>query len=109
MARPDRVEAACRHLVGEFDRRMPKFYSEKDRQRGFIAAKDRKGVQQKYPMLSVTIAIVTDDGTRFKDPLEMARVAAALKEYAKALPGSNYVRLEDVEAGVKGPEPGVTT
>ena len=35
-------------------------------------------------------------------------VAAALKEYAKALPGSNYVRLEDVEAGVKGPEPGVT-
>jgi GGDEF domain-containing protein/CHASE3 domain sensor protein len=109
MARPDRVEAACRHLVGEFDRRMPKFYSEKDRQYGFIAAKDRKGVQQKYPMLSVTIAIVTDDGTRFKDPLEMARVAAALKEYAKALPGSNYVRLEDVEAGVKGPAPGVTT
>ncbi len=99
MARPDHAEAACRNLVAEFDRRMPGFYSEKDRQRGFIAAKDRKGVQQKYPMLSVTIAIVTDDGTRFKDPLEMARAAAALKEYAKAIPGSKYVRLEDVEAG----------
>jgi hypothetical protein len=45
----------------------------------------------------MTIAIATDDGSRFQTPLEMAAMAANLKEYAKALPGSNYVKQEDVE------------
>lgn len=47
-------------------------------------------------MISVTIAIVTDDGTRFQNPLAMAEVAAQLKEYAKTLPGNNCVTEKDV-------------
>ena len=46
---------------------------------------------------SETAAIVTDDGSRFKNPLDMARMAAELKEYAKMLPGSNYVTEQDIE------------
>jgi len=41
--------------------------------------------------------MVTDDGTRYKNPLDMAKKAAELKEYAKTLPGSNYVKQEDLE------------
>jgi hypothetical protein len=44
----------------------------------------------------VTMAIVTDDGSRFENPLEMAEMAAQFKEYAKTLPGSNYVTEEDI-------------
>jgi len=39
--------------------------------------------------------MVTDDGTRFKNPLDMAKMAAELKEYAKTLPGSNYMKLSE--------------
>jgi hypothetical protein len=36
--------------------------------------------------------MVTGDGHRFKNALEMAEMAAELKEYAKTLPGSNFVK-----------------
>ena len=49
-----------------------------------------------FPFITMTIAIVTDDGSRFSNPLDMAKMAAKLKEYAKSLPGSNYVKQEDM-------------
>ena len=91
-----RVEEICRRIVAGFDGRIRKFYTEKDRERGFLSGKDRKGVPQQFPLISVTIAIVTDDGARFQNPLAMAEAAAELKEYAKTLPGSNYVTEQEV-------------
>jgi len=97
IAEPRRAELICRDVIREFDRRSERFYSEKDREKRFIVGRDRSGSQQKFPLITMTIAIVTDDGTRYQDPLEMAKKAAELKEYAKTLQGSNYVRQEDVE------------
>lgn len=97
ISEPERTEQLCQKIVDEFDLRIMRFYSEKDRQKGFIMGKDRQGNQQKFPLITMTIAIVTDDGTHFQGPLDMAKKAAELKEYAKTLPGSNYVKLEDLE------------
>jgi GGDEF domain-containing protein len=94
---PKKTDRICQRIVDEFDRRIMRFYSEKDRQKGFIVGKDRQGNQQRFPLITLTIAIVTDDGTHYKGPLDMAKKAAELKEYAKTLPGSNYVKQEDVE------------
>lgn len=94
---PEKTDRICQSIVDEFDRRIMRFYSEKDRQKGFIVGKDRQGNQQRFPLITLTIAIVTDDGTHYKGPLDMAKRAAELKEYAKTLPGSNYVKQEDVE------------
>lgn len=93
---PPRAEQICRRIVAGFDGRIRKFYTETDREQGFFIGKDRQGVRQKFPLISVTIAIVTDDGTRFQNPLAMAEVAAQLKEYAKTLPGNNCVTEKDV-------------
>jgi diguanylate cyclase (GGDEF)-like protein len=92
---PPRAEEMCRRIVAGFDGRIRKFYNEKDRKQAFFIGKDRKGVRQKLPLISVTIAIVTDDGARFQNPLAMAEAAAQLKEYAKTLPGSNCVTEKD--------------
>jgi GGDEF domain-containing protein/CHASE3 domain sensor protein len=97
ISEPRRAEKICSRLVSEFDRHIVKFYSEKDRQKGFIVGKDRQGIQQKFPLITMSVAMVTDDGTRFQSPLDMAGKAAELKEYAKTLPGSNYVKEEDLE------------
>lgn len=94
---PPRAEMICRELVSGFDGRIGKFYTKQDREQGFFIGLDRKGAQQKFPLISVTIAIVSDDGTRFKNPLDMAEAAARLKEYAKTLPGSNYVTEKDMK------------
>ncbi len=93
---PPRAEQICRRICSDFDGRIRKFYTEKDREQGFFVGKDRQGVRQKFPLISVTIAIVTDDGARFQNPLAMAEAAAQLKEYAKTLPGNNCVTEKDM-------------
>ncbi len=93
---PGRAEELCRRIVAGFDQRIGKFYLQEHREQGFFVGKDRRGVEQTFPLITVTMAIVSDDGSRFADPLAMAELAAQLKEYAKTLPGSNYVTEKDV-------------
>ncbi|MDX9822383.1 MAG: diguanylate cyclase [Syntrophales bacterium] len=97
IAAPDRAESIGRNLVAVFDKRVLRFFSEEDRKQGFCIAKDRKGVVQSFPLVTITVAMVTDDGSRFESPHEMARKAAELKEFAKTLPGSNFVKQAAAE------------
>jgi len=94
---PDHVQSICKRLVNDFERRILSFYAMEDAQNGYFIGKNRQGIVQKFPLITVTAAIVTDDGSRFKNPLDMARLVAELKEYAKMMPGSNYVTEEYVE------------
>ena len=93
---PGRAEQVCQQVIAEFDQRILKFYEEQDREKGFIMGKDRRGHEQTFPLMTISIGIVTDDGSRYGNPLAMARAAADLKEYAKTHPISNYVKQEDV-------------
>ncbi len=97
IAEPQKAERMCQNLLTEFDQRIRKFYAPEDRQKGYFTGDDRSGVKRDFPLITMTIAIVTDDGSRFPDPLAMAEMAAKLKEYAKTLPGSNYVTLDDLQ------------
>ncbi len=100
ISEPAVAENLCRQLVEKFDRHIESFYSEQDRQKKFIVGKDRKGREQTFPLITVTAAIVTDNGTHFSSPLAMAKKAAELKEYGKTLSGSNYVKQEDMKKSV---------
>ncbi len=41
--------------------------------------------------MSISIAVVSDVKRVFRSPIEIARVAAEIKDYVKSLPGSNYL------------------
>ena len=97
IADPARAETMCRELVAQFEERIRSFYNEEDRARGFIVAKDRRGQTQSFPLITITVSMVTDDGTTYRNPLEMAKMAAEVKEYAKSLPGSNYITKEEMD------------
>lgn len=94
---PVEVEAICQRLVADFEKRIIRYYEDVDARNGYFIGKNRQGVVHKFPLITVTAAIVTDDGTRFKNALDMARLVAELKEYAKTMPGSNYVTEKDVD------------
>lgn len=98
IAEPSRAEAMCREIVAEFDRRIRKFYNEEDQERGFILAKDRLGQLREFPLVTVTLSIVTGNCSQYRSPLEMAKMAAEVKNYGKTLSGSNYVKKEDMDA-----------
>lgn len=96
IADPEKAETLGRHLVEMFDEQIRPFYSADDLRRGFIVGKDRKGNKQIFPLLTISVAMVTGNGRRFKNALEMAEVTAELKEYAKSLAGNNFVKEEDL-------------
>jgi hypothetical protein len=44
-----------------------------------------------FPIMSISVAIVTNEGRTLANPLEASEIAAELKDYAKTLPGSVFV------------------
>ncbi|HEY4242420.1 MAG TPA: response regulator [Kofleriaceae bacterium] len=85
-----RVDGVCRAICERFDQLIRLYYDPNDRVRGYIEAKDRFGVQRKFPIMSVSIAGITI--ARAKSYAGVAELAAVGKRTAKAIPGSTYVR-----------------
>lgn len=88
---PDRFKEMCTCIIETFDRTIPGYYETADRERGFILGKSRAGEPVTFPIMSISIAVVTNIGRRLTSSLQVGELAAELKEYAKSLPGSVYV------------------
>ena len=88
---PDNVEAVCQAIIAAFDSVVPGYYDPEDRARGYIEGTDRYGVTRRFPLMSISIAVVTDARRNFSTPLQIAQVASEIKDYVKSLPGSNYL------------------
>ena len=88
---PDNVESVCQAIIDAFDLAAPLHYDDEDRARGYIEGTDRYGVTRRFPLMSISIAVVSDARRNFKTPLEIAQVATEIKDYVKSLPGSNYL------------------
>lgn len=89
---PGRADAVCQEIIANFDRHTPYLYDPADRSQGCICSYDRQGKKQCFPLMTVSLALVDSRQRTFKNHLEMAAVAAELKQYAKLQPGSIYVR-----------------
>ena len=70
---------------------IPSRYEEKDLMRGYIQTQNRDGAQQKFPVMTISIAIMRNSGSSFSHLGEISHMLADLKKYTKSLPGSNYV------------------
>jgi diguanylate cyclase (GGDEF)-like protein len=88
---PGPMEKLCAKIIEDFDRTIPEFYDEEDRGRGYIISRDRKDVEQQFPFITVSIAVVTNQKRVITSPLQVAEIAAQLKQYAKTFPRSVYV------------------
>lgn len=88
---PDEVELVCQAILNEFDRLIPGYYPAEDLANGYIEGTDRYGVKRRFPIMSISIAVVSDVRRSFTSPIEIARVATEIKDYVKSLPGSNYL------------------
>ncbi len=87
----ERAQSVCESIITEFDRVVPDFYDESDRERGYIECSDRYGVVRQFPLMTISIAVVSDSRRDFSSPIEIAQVATEIKDYVKTLPGSNYL------------------
>jgi GGDEF domain-containing protein/CHASE3 domain sensor protein len=88
---PLRMEKLCEKVIHDFDETIPAFYDEEDRRRGYIISRDRKDIEQQFPFMTVSIAVVTNQKRAITSPMQVAEIAAQLKQYAKTFPRSVYV------------------
>jgi diguanylate cyclase (GGDEF)-like protein len=87
---PDRASDVAQHIIDRFDAAVPEFYSQEVRERGYSIVRDRRGRIFHAPIATVSIAIVTNAQRELQNPLQVADIAAEVKELVKSHPGSHY-------------------
>jgi diguanylate cyclase (GGDEF)-like protein len=89
---PPRAEEIAREIIDEFDREIRKLYNTQDLRQGYIETRDRRGRLNRYPIMSLSIAIVSNDQRKLENYAQIGEAAAELKRYAKSIGGSVYVK-----------------
>jgi len=86
----DKAVYLCEQIIAEFDEKIVRFYNDEDRSRGCIMIKNRKGETDTYPLMSISLAIVTNERRELNSPVEAGDIAAEVKKKLKTMAGSNY-------------------
>ena len=89
---PDKIDDLCKQIITSFNETSLGFYNAEDREKGYIVGRDRKGNVEQIPLISVSIGVVTNETRLLTHVAEISEIGAELKEYAKSLQGSNYVK-----------------
>jgi GGDEF domain-containing protein/CHASE3 domain sensor protein len=92
ITRPEDFTTLCKKIIRRFDRTIPGFYDDTERRRGYICAHSRQGSVSRFPIMSVSIAVVTNETNPDLNVIQVGEIAAELKMHAKTLPGSVFIR-----------------
>ncbi|MDP2923717.1 MAG: diguanylate cyclase [Candidatus Omnitrophota bacterium] len=89
---PEKYKEICQYFIIMFDNLIPLHYSKKDREQGFIIAKDRTDKIKKIPLMSITMAVVNKTKpSEFRNIVEINEKVVEIKRYLKTLPGSKFM------------------
>lgn len=85
------AERVCLACIAEFDASVKEYYNKIDQAAGHIMAKNRHGEWERFPIISLSIAVATNRRHRFRNLAEIGEVAGQLKKQCKLDWRSCYV------------------
>lgn len=85
------AEKSASYLLNEFNNSVKKYYDSTDAENGFIEVENRMRKLERFPLMSLTIAIVSTDRTIIAHLGEFSKISAELKKQAKSLGGNRYI------------------
>jgi GGDEF domain-containing protein/CHASE3 domain sensor protein len=88
---PDRYDEICSSIIERFEKTIVTFYNTGDVKQGYIISNNRQGLEMKFPVMTISMAVINNEQRTFRNPIQLSEIAAELKEYAKAIKGSIYV------------------
>jgi len=88
---PKRYKAISFSIINSFDKMILDFYDPQDREEGCILSVTRQGEKVTFPIMTLSIAVVTNETRRLQNHIQVGEIAAELKAYAKSFPRSIYV------------------
>ncbi len=86
----DKSDGICKNVLTQFDSMAINLYNKEDRTKKYILTKNRQGKTKKIPLLSISIAVVSNKKRKIQHVGEVGEIGAELKKYVKGLKGSNY-------------------
>jgi PleD family two-component response regulator len=89
---PAKADAVAASIVKAFDKRVVGLFSREDLERGYLEVVNRKGTVDRFPLLTMTIAMVTGGKGRVEHIAQISDIASELKRYGKSLEGSVVVK-----------------
>lgn len=85
ICKTDQAGNICQKIVELFDESIPRFYNDEDRKRGHIITKDRRGQSQEFPVMTISIGIVTNESEGMNHYGKIVEVATEVKKYVKLI------------------------
>lgn len=90
VCKPNQVEDLCKLILTQFDKTIVEFHDSESVEMGFYTSIDRLGLIKKFPLLSLSIAVVTNKERLFSSYGELVSIASEVKKLAKKKVGSSY-------------------
>ncbi len=89
---PAAVDQIAETIRRETKASLATFYDKPARQRGYLEGKDRSGQPARFPLVTVSVAVVTNERRTLRHVAEIAQIGAELKEWAKSHGGGMVVK-----------------
>jgi diguanylate cyclase (GGDEF)-like protein len=81
----------CERTIQLFDESVPEFYDLLDRTQGYIMTEDRQGKIQKFPLMTLSIGVISTTHTKITRYAQLSEIAASLKKIAKTYNHSAFI------------------
>lgn len=84
------VEGLCRSILDRFDHEVRAFHDLETVQRGYYESRDRRGIHRRFPLLSLSLAVLSTETRVIVSYGQLTSIASEIKKEAKAMPGSSF-------------------
>ena len=88
---PSCAEELGRRIIEVFDSGVIDLHDLKDVEKGYLQVEGRGGEVKRFPLITLTVALVTDAKGRFDHPAHLSDTMAELKRYGKTMNSSVLV------------------
>ncbi len=87
---PDRAHTLCRNILSAYRQESTLLYRSDDLERGTISGVDRKGRPYQFPLVSLSIGVVSSHERRLHSADEVGTLVADAKRHAKQSPSNVF-------------------
>lgn len=87
----EKAKPIAAYIISEFDRQIRRLYDNQDLERGYIEAKSRNGLISKFPIMTISLAGVTNQHRKINNYAQITNIAAEVKKKAKSYLQSCFI------------------
>jgi diguanylate cyclase (GGDEF)-like protein len=88
---PERYRQICGEVIKSFDRLVLQYYDKEDREATQIRIPTRKGEEMQFPIMAITMSVVTNERRDLSHFVQINDIANELKQYASTFKRSEMV------------------